>query len=131
MSKEELEKEYGGKICSGRDLELNHTEVWRWLCIPKHKFTDNVLAVVPDKGGFDLYLYWFTKEYQVKIVVKYPTEENTAGYLLGVIQKRAPLPGETHLRESDLSDGEYSREKFVQILCDVTGYESQSLSILN
>ena len=75
MNKQELEKEYGGKICSGRDLEQNHTEVWRWLCIPKHRFTDNVLAVEPFEKSFDLRLYFFTRDHQIKIPIKYPTEK--------------------------------------------------------
>ena len=127
----QLEKENGGRLIRKDELTQSFPELTRWL---------NAIIARFDKAA----LIFYYKE-DKKVVIKLFTEihsyhisarrrnksrnKDDLGYLGCVASTRKPRVGESWTRGRDLADGIYSEQTWINILCDIVGYEMKPLDI--
>ncbi len=69
-------------------------------------------------------IYTLMKAYTINIVEQLTVRKN---YMKCSVQNRAPYPGETQLRGSELVDGEFDSETWNRVLCSIVNNELQSI----
>lgn len=85
----------------------------------------------PDQGhSINFTLYTSLHKYHIKASEGIPADsegKEKPSYLGCVMENRAPYPGETHLRGTDLPDGLFNAETWHNILINILNHELQSI----
>jgi len=127
-----LEKDYGGRLIHKDELTYMFPELARWLNAIIARF-EKAALIFYHKEDKKVVIKLFTETHSYHIVArrrdKKNKDENNLGYLGCTVSTRKPLIGETWTRGNDLADGIYSEQTWINILCDIVGYEMKPLDI--
>lgn len=126
-----LEEEHGGRLI--RTDELIHTfpELARWLNAIIGRF-EKAALIFYHKEDHRVVIKLFTETHSYHIVARRRNKkkgEKDLGYLGCTVSTRKPFIGETWTRGNDLADGIYSEQTWINILCDIVGYEMKPLDV--
>jgi hypothetical protein len=127
-----LEKEYGGRLIRKDELTYMFPELSRWLNAIIARF-DNGALIFYHKNDKRVLIKLFTETNSYHISARRRDRknkgENDLGYLGCTASTRTPRIGETWTRGRDLADGIYSEQTWINILCDIVGFEMKPLEI--
>lgn len=128
---ERLEKDHGGRFIRADELTYMFPELARWLAAIIARFDKSALMFYR-KESKEVVIKLFTEKHSYHIVARRRDKnkgENDLGYLGCIASTRTPMIGETWTRGNDLADGIYSEQTWINILCDIVGYEMKPLEI--
>ena len=127
-----LEKDYGGRLIRTDELVHLFPELARWLNAIIGRF-EKAALIFYHKSDKRVVIKLFTEIHSYHITArrrdKKTKGEKDLGYLGCTASLRKPLIGETWTRGSDLADGIYSEQTWINILCDIIGYEMKALDV--
>lgn len=125
-----LEKEYGGRLIKEEELTYMFPELSRWLNSIVADFEKETL-IFYHKEDKRIIVKIFTERNSYSISARRKSKRNKEdlGYLGCTVYSRIPLVGETWARGKDLSDGTYTEQTWINILCDIVSYEIKPLEI--
>jgi len=126
-----LEKDHGGRLIRTDELTYMFPELARWLNAIVGRFEKAALIFYhKEDKGVVIKLFTETHSYHITARRRDKTKgEKDLGYLGCVVSTRKPLVGESWTRGSDLADGIYSEQTWINILCDIVGYEMMPLDV--
>jgi len=129
---ETLEKEHGGRLIHTEELINMFPELARWLNAIIGRF-ERAALIFYHKDTKRVVIKLFTELHSYHIVARRRDRKNKGekdlGYLGCTASTRKPLVGENWTRGSDLADGIYSEQTWINILCDIIGYEMVPLDV--
>ena len=97
-------------------------ELFKWLK-SLQRFGNLKDYFIKDYKDEYLFITFFTKDNEYRIMAQLPTADNDKGYLGGSVKSRKPRAGEDWHRGNDLSDGGYNKETWLSIVTDIVSYE--------
>jgi len=128
---ERLEKDHGGRLIHTEELTYMFPELTRWLSAIVGRFEKAALIFYhKEDKGVVIKLFTETHSYHITARRRDKTKgEKDLGYLGCVVSTRKPFVGESWTRGNDLSNGIYSEQTWINILCDIVGHEMKPLDI--
>ena len=126
-----LEGTHGGRLIRTDELTQMFPELARWLNAIIARF-DKAALIFYHKDSQRVVIKLFTETHSYHISARRRNKnksENDLGYLGCIVSMRKPRVGEDWSRGNDLADGIYSEQTWINILCDIVGYEMKPLEI--
>lgn len=127
-----LEETYGGRLIQSDELTHIFPELARWLKAIIARF-EKAALIFYHKDTKRVVIKLFTETHTYSISARRKDRKNKGekdlGYLGCQASTRKPRVGENWTRGTDLADGIYSEQTWINILCDIVGYEMKPLDI--